>query len=191
MLKKVKNSKTRREKPNQEKERKRRGVSVPHVAGLSEKIQRIFSKHEIPVYFKPTNTLRQKLVHPKDKIPNTKQSNLIYSIRCQESGCREHYIGETKQLLKNRLYQHKRGNDDNKSAVYEHLKTTNHSFNDEQVKILGKEKRWFERGVKEAIFVKKYGPSLNRGGGLRYVLPQVYNNIVKTDIHKQKKSSGN
>jgi len=32
--------------------------------------------------------------------------------------------------------------------------------------------------VKEAIFVKKENPSLNRNGGLRFNLPKIYNNIL-------------
>lgn len=66
---------------------------MPYVAGVSEKLQRIFGQHKIPVYFKPVNTLRQKLVHPKDKVPNYKQSNVVYAIRCKEEDCDEHYIG--------------------------------------------------------------------------------------------------
>ena len=36
--------------------------------------------------------------------------------------------------------------------------------------ILTTESRWFERGVKEAIFITALNPSLNRDGG-RYNLP--------------------
>lgn len=37
---------------------------------------------------------------------------------------------------------------------------------------------WFERGVKEAIFVKLEQPSLNKGGGLRHNLSSVNNSFV-------------
>ena len=40
------------------------------------------------------------------------------------------------------------------------------------------ESRWFERGVKEAIFIESMNPTLNRDGG-RYSLPQVWDNIIK------------
>ena len=59
-----------------------------------------------------------------------------------------------------------------------HLKATNHTFEDSEVKILSREKSWFERGVKEAIFVKKENPSLNRNGGLRFNLPKVYQSVL-------------
>lgn len=50
-------------------ENTRSSIVIPYISGTSEKLKRIFSKHRIPVHFKPGNTLRQKLVHPKDKTP--------------------------------------------------------------------------------------------------------------------------
>ena len=43
------------------------------------------------------------------------------------------------------------------------------------------ESRWFERGVKEAIYIKALNPSLNRDGG-RYNLPAVWDNIIKKRV---------
>uniref|UniRef100_A0A3Q3XK57 AP complex mu/sigma subunit domain-containing protein n=1 Tax=Mola mola TaxID=94237 RepID=A0A3Q3XK57_MOLML len=42
------------------------------------------SKCDIPVQFKPSNTLRHTLVHPKDKIPKHKLSNFVYAVQCSE-----------------------------------------------------------------------------------------------------------
>ena len=42
---------------------------IPYVAETSEKLRMIFNKHYILVHSKPTNTQKQKLVHPKDKTP--------------------------------------------------------------------------------------------------------------------------
>uniref|UniRef100_A0A669AV99 Phospholipid-transporting ATPase n=1 Tax=Oreochromis niloticus TaxID=8128 RepID=A0A669AV99_ORENI len=42
------------------------------------------------------------------------------------------------------------------------------TFKDEDVHILDREERWFERGVKEAIYVKRKRPSLNRGGDVTW-----------------------
>ena len=39
------------------------------------------------------------------------------------------------------------------------------------------EPKWFERRVKEAIYIRALYPSLNRDGG-RYNLPSVYNNMI-------------
>ena len=56
---------------------------------------------------------------------------------------------------------------DPKSVSDRELKEKRHSFKDENVHLQDREDRWFERGVKETIYVKLEQPSLNRGGGLR------------------------
>lgn len=56
---------------------------------------------------KPGNTLRQKLVHPKDKILRHKQSNVVSAVQCIEE-CSNLYIGETEQPLHKRMAQHRR-----------------------------------------------------------------------------------
>jgi hypothetical protein len=64
------------------------------------------------------------------------------------------------------MSQHRRASSSgiNDSAVYTHLNFTKHSFEDKDVLVLDKEHKWFERGVKEAIYVRREEPSLNRGG---------------------------
>lgn len=52
--------------------------------------------------------IMQKHVVPQT--PSHKQSNVNYSIRCKEGECKKHYVGETKQQLYKRLYQHQREN---------------------------------------------------------------------------------
>ena len=109
-------------------EPKRRPVVIPYVAGVSEQLRRVFSKHRVSVAFKPLNTLRQKLVHPKDRVPRHKQSNVVYAVKCQED-CSDLYIGETKQTLAKRMAQHRRANTSGQdSAVYTHLQASGHSF---------------------------------------------------------------
>ena len=90
----------------------------------------------------------------KDKAPKEKTSNLVYGVTCGFPGCSESYVGETKQSLKARMSQHRRPStgDQYDSAIYTHLEATGHSFKDKDVTILDKEERWFERGVKEAIW---------------------------------------
>ena len=90
------------------------------------------------------------------------------------------YIGETKQPLHKCMAQHRRATTTGQdSAVHLHLKEKGHSFDDHKVRILAREDRWFERGVKEAIHVKLERPSLNRGGGLRHHLSPTYNAVLR------------
>ena len=166
---------------SKEENNQRRGVAVPYLSGASEKLRRILGKHNIPVYFKPTNTLRQKLVHPIDKIPRQKQSNVVYAVQCCEK-CSDLYIGETKQPLHKRMTQHRRVSSSGQdSAFHLHLKVKGHSFEDSNVRVLAREERWFERGVKEAIYVKMEKPSLNRGGGLTHNLSPTHNAVLSSE----------
>ena len=77
-----------------------RPVAIPYYRGLSEKLQRIFKTHGVPIYHLPWNTLRQSLVHPKDKVDKFQKCGTVYQIVC--GSCDEQYIGESKRTLKQR-----------------------------------------------------------------------------------------
>ena len=129
---------------------------------------------------KPYNTLRQQLVHPKDKQPKDHMSGVVYGIHCEGEDCSAYYIGETEQPLKKRMYQHRRAaGEGTSSAVYNHLLESQHSFEDNNVDIICRESKKFERGVKEAIFVKCDNPSLNRHGGVRHILSSAWNDQIR------------
>ena len=159
------------------KKRKKFPVILPYVKGMSEELRRVFGKFEVPAYFKPTNTLRQLLVRPKDPVVKERVVGPVYKISCEE--CEATYIGETERSLKARFGEHRRPSSVN-SEVSRHIHTDQpgHGVDMERTKILAVEPRWFERGVKEAIYIRANKPSLNRDGG-RYNLPPVWNNIVK------------
>ena len=72
-----------------------------------------------------------------------------------------------KQSLKARLNQHRRPSSSEyqaDSAIFEHSKTSGHQIDTEDVIILDREERWFERGVREAIWERVEKPSLNKRG---------------------------
>ena len=52
-----------------------------------------------------------------------------------------------------------------------------HSFEDSNVKIMNREDRWFKRGVKEAICIRKIRPTLNLDDG-RYHLSAMYDQYI-------------
>ena len=123
-------------------------IVISYILGTSEELRRIYNKHHIPVHLKPTTTLRQKLVHPKDKTPRHEQSYVCYAVQCSKD-CTDLYTGETKLPLHKRMAQHRRANSsDQDSAVHIHLKEKNNSFEDNNGDILAREDRLFERGVK-------------------------------------------
>ena len=81
---------------------------------------------EIRTCFKPHQTLRQLLVHPKDPIPPMQRPGVVYHVPC--ASYPEVYIGQTGRTLEHRLKEHKRAltlGTTNSSAVAEHVLTTN------------------------------------------------------------------
>ncbi|KAI8480411.1 hypothetical protein Bbelb_418690 [Branchiostoma belcheri] len=144
-------------------------ITIPYVQGVSEKLRRIFQNFNIATNFKPHSTLRQRLVHPKDQPHKGTKANVIYRLKCEEPNCNNTYIGETSRPLKVRYKEHCRPSANGySSAIFHHLQHNHgHSFKLESTDILDRETRWWERGVKEAIYERMYNPTLNREGGLR------------------------
>ena len=98
--------------------------------------------------------------------------------------CGKDYIGETERSFKARFDEHKRPSSVN-SEAYRHIYQENsgHSVSLTGSRILGVEQGWFQRGVKEAIFIHAMKPSLNRDGG-RFNLTPIWHNIVGERIGK-------
>ena len=113
------------------------------------------------------DTIRRKLPTPKDKDPLSDQAGVVYHIKCQD--CDSDYIGETDRKL------HKR--------VAAHLAPTGHSLSDEQ-RVLARDHRWFQRGVRESIHIRTRKPTLNNDGG-RHKLSQVFNPLLLPDHAEQ------
>ncbi len=143
-------------------------ITLPFVDSLSQKLRRVFQEFKIQVGFKPHRILRRILVHPKDPVPKGKKCDLVYRVECKDQDCHSTYIDETSQPLKERLAQHRRASTN--SAVFDHQQVMGHTFNLEDVEILDREPRWFERGLKEAIFQWRDASNLNKKRGLRHVL---------------------
>ena len=66
-------------------------------------------------------------------------------------------------------------------AEHIHIESPGHNVELSDVKILDRDQRYFERGVKEAAYIRAYQPSLNRHPG-RHQLSHVYNNILRTRL---------
>jgi hypothetical protein len=66
--------------------------------------------------------------------------------------------------------------------VGQHARTTGHHFLPDNITYLDRESDKIARGIKEAIFTRALNPVLNKGGGLRYILPPTYDTIINTTI---------
>ena len=84
--------------------------------------------------------------------------------------CQDAHIGKTPQPLQQRHTQHCRsvynGND---SAVFKHI-IASQQIDVNDVPIMDREENWFERCVKEAVWVRTKNTSLNCNGATRITL---------------------
>ena len=126
--------------------------------------------------FKPSNTLRQSLVHVKKRLPEEKKRSVVYQVPCK--GCDQVYIGETKRNLKIRLAEHRqavrRGDDKNGIAV--HVQKCNHSIDWEGAIVEQVITKYWKRRTAEAILIRQQSPIMNLDCGLHF--PSVWNPIL-------------
>ena len=116
--------------------------------------------------FKQATSYDSKLKGQSDKKDIT---GPIYGIYCQSQTtrdkCKEFYIGETERSLKTRFLEHKRpSSTSSEVSNHIHIESPGHHIDLDEVKILDREPRWFERGVKEAIYIKVNNSTLNKDG---------------------------
>ena len=68
-------------------------VVVPYVKKLSEAFPRFLKSHGIATANRPHRTLRNFVIHPKDKVKDEEKTELIYRVPCKN--CSSSYVGET------------------------------------------------------------------------------------------------
>ena len=160
-------------------------VTIPFIKGLTEPLKRIYSQYGIKACVKPSNTLRQLLCSPKDKTKKEYISGPVYHISCEgsvTSGCPDSYIGETERTLRARFQEHCRPSSVNSEiSRHIHKDSPGHNVDINNAKILEREPRWFERGVKEAIHIRAKVPSLNKDGG-RHQLPHIWDRLISKQL---------
>ncbi|MBV2145435.1 MAG: GIY-YIG nuclease family protein, partial [Wolbachia endosymbiont of Pissodes strobi] len=123
---------------------------------------------------KSHNLLNSLFTKLKPKTPVMKNSNVVYSIPCEN--CPSTYIGMTSQLLKNRLNGHKYTKNAS-TALDKHQKNEKHCFNFNKTQILNKDQNYQKLIIKEMIEIKKDKNAINDRtdiGGLS----NIYNNLI-------------
>jgi len=71
----------------------RPSVVIPYVEKVSETVARIMKKYNVPCAMKPWVTLKNVLVHPKDREDKEQTTECGYKVPC--ASCEKTYIGET------------------------------------------------------------------------------------------------
>ncbi|XP_052809154.1 uncharacterized protein LOC128237605 [Mya arenaria] len=138
---------------------------------------------------RPHQTLRNILVHPKDKQETTEKAEVIYKIPCKN--CDKVYVGESGRKFGIRLNKHKKDCETNsnkaftrstrkqsestieKSAITDHQNINNHEIDWEGARVIERESYWRVRKTKEAICIKTEGAVMNRDEGA--FLSGIYN----------------
>ena len=163
--------KTRPHPRNTDRDRAKGHVTLPYIGGVTEPISRLIRKSGVAAHAKPHTTIRSILVAPKDKDHPQDKFGVVYQLTCQD--CEASYIGETERALKQRLKEHLKDS----SPVGHHMGYNKHKVDSQNIRIVDRDSRWFQRGVREAIQIRSRSPTINRGRG-RHNLPSVYNTIV-------------
>ena len=150
-------------------------ASIPYVQGTSEAIRQILAPLGVKTSFRPTNTLRNMLVHPKDPMPTEKKSGVVYCIPC--GSCPQTYIGQAGRTLEQRLKEHEKAvRDENitTSALAEHVQKTGHPIEWTQTEVVHTCNRTVKRCLLESWTIQKEPSPLNREIG---TLPATYKTL--------------
>ena len=83
----------------------RPSVVIPYVEKVSETVARILKKYNVPCAMKPWVTLKDVLVHPKDREDKEQTTECVYKV--PYASCEKTYIGETGRKLVVRLQEHR------------------------------------------------------------------------------------
>ncbi len=142
-------------KKKQQQDRAKGMVVLPYIKGTTEAVRRVLKKYGVGTCVKPYQTLRQILVHPKDKIEHTKKTEVVYQIPCKN--CSHSYVGETARKLETRVKEHRQEYEKatdskytrstrkvsetelSKSAITDHAKQCNHVIDWEGAKVIDSE----------------------------------------------------
>jgi len=156
-------------------------VVVPYVKGLSEAFARILKSHGIATANRPHRTLRNFVVHPKDKVKDEEKTELIYRVPCRS--CSSSYVGETGRKFGLRIKEHKKKVDSftsgthtrasraressvtHKSAITDHAVEENHVIDWHKEKVVDREAQRQTRWIKEALRIRKTPTCMNRDAG--------------------------
>ena len=144
----------------------------------------------ISTLIRSRGTLREHLVHPKDKIEKLDINGVVYYHGCAGADgnpCPDDYVGESGRSATARNAEHfstaQSAPGMFKSAIMQHAADAQHHFRTEDVKIIAREDDYFKRGIKEAMAIRALSPSLNRNEG-RHTLPHCWDSLIKAAIKK-------
>lgn len=151
---------------------------IPFVKGLTENIVSQFkSYNNLKIAKYNTFTVAGVFSRIKDRTHIMDQSDVIYSVPCRD--CQGCYVGQTSQLLKNRITQHRSDSriGKNSCALALHFKNSDHNFDFNNVKILDQETNYKKRLFLEMAHIFTDKQSINFKTDINQ-LSNIYCNIL-------------
>ena len=148
-------------------------IAVPYHQGLSESIKRTCKKYGIQVHCKGGHTIKNLLMAPKDKDHILNKSGIIYRYKCHRVECDEEYIGESARTFSERFKEHLKP----PSPIYDHSNISGHAVTIDNFSIVGREDQNIKRAIKEALYIRRNNPSLNKNIG-KYHLPHIWDEVL-------------
>lgn len=137
-------------------------VILPYINKVTDRIGKLFRRHNVKTVFKPTHQLRNLLRSAKDTREPLSSAG-VYRIPCS---CGAVYIGTTKRSINTRIQEHKRScrlMKPERSAVAEHvLAESSHSINYNETTVLSTTTHYYTRLHREAIEIHKHPNNFNK-----------------------------
>ena len=165
-------------------------MTLPYHQGVTEPLIRHLRKIGISTSIQSRGTLREHLVHPKDKLERLEINGVVYYHGCaghNGNPCPENYVGESGRSAIARNSEHfstaQTAPGVYKSAIMQHAADAQHHFRSEDIQILSRETDWHKRGTREAMAIRAISPSLNRNEG-RHDLPHCYDSLLRKAVRK-------
>ena len=123
-------------------------IVVPYVKGIHENCRNICRKHGIEMYLKGGNTIKNLLVHPKDRDTILQKSGVNYRYKCGRVDFEEEYIGESARTFAEKFREHKRPPHPSMMSQHHWSVTVCKNFC-----IVGREDQSIARAIKEAVLI--------------------------------------
>ena len=137
-------------------------ISAPYIRGASERTEKLLKKYDVKLSHKPTRTLSSELCRVKDVRKNHDKAGVVYKIACKSGDA--FYVGETGRQVKDRMIEHIKDIEKHKplSKVYDHVNSTGHEFDFENVSVLDTAPNIKVRKHLESIYTALEPLSINR-----------------------------
>nr|VZI42259.1 unnamed protein product [Spirometra erinaceieuropaei] len=123
---------------------------LPYVSNVSEATERMLRPLGVGVGHRPEAAIRRLIMQPKDRLPPTDTSGVIYPVKCLD--CPANYCGMTDKRLRTRMHEHTLAvrRKDVLSHVAMHCLENNHKFDFDGAQVLGRAESKLAREVIEA-----------------------------------------